>query len=352
MGSAGGVNGGGGTAGRGALWLLALGGALLIFWNLGAHDLWPPDEPRFAEVAREMSQRGDPTLLWLNDRLYTDKPPLFFWAINAFGALHGRIDEWAARMPSAVATFLALWLILRLGTRMYDRRTGLLGAFVFLTSVQIAIRARWASIDMTLNLFVLAAILLLWEGGESAGSEQTRRGRLAVLGAWGCMGLATLAKGPVGLVLPLLAVGSTLGLQRRWQSLRFIAPVSGMLLYLVVVMAWFGPFAARLGLSEALAVTTHQTVERYVDAWNAQHPVWYYLWRFPAGFFPWIMLLPWGIAQALGEGRKDAARRRSSIFLLVWMASIFLFFSFSTGKRGVYIIPLYPAAAILVGRLL
>jgi 4-amino-4-deoxy-L-arabinose transferase-like glycosyltransferase len=352
MGVPGSVNGGMPAAGRWPLLLLAVCGAVLIFWRLGAHDLWPPDEPRFAEVAREMEQRGDYSVLWLNDHLYTDKPPLFFWAINAFGALHGRIDEWAARMPSAVATFLALWLILRLGTRLYDRRTGLLGALVFLTSVQIAIRARWASIDMTLNLLVLGAIVLLWEGGAAGDAGNLRRARLAIRGAWVAMGLATLAKGPVGLLLPLLAVGSFLVLERRWRTLRRLAPLSGLLLYLAVVLSWFGLFAARLGPSTAFAVVTHQTVERYVDAWNARHPVWYYVWRFPAGFFPWILLLPWGIAQALHEGREDGERRRAAIFLLAWIASIFLFFSFSTGKRGVYIIPLYPAAAILVARLL
>src|SRR5438093_4432490 len=91
--------------------LLVAAGALLFFWRLGSHDLWPPDEPRFALVAKEMRERGDYSVLSLNNRLYTDKPPLFFWAINGAGRLVGGIDEWAARLPSAVATALSLLLI-------------------------------------------------------------------------------------------------------------------------------------------------------------------------------------------------------------------------------------------------
>src|SRR5262245_7326776 len=102
--------------------LLLAAGAALFLWRLGSHDLWPPDEPRFALVAKEMWQRGDYSVLSLNDHLYTDKPPLFFWAINGFGRILGGIDEWAARLPSAVSTLLAMLLIERLGTWLYDRK--------------------------------------------------------------------------------------------------------------------------------------------------------------------------------------------------------------------------------------
>src|SRR5882672_3982150 len=150
--------------GRAGLLILVVAGLLLFFWRLGSHDLWPPDEPRFGVVAKEMRARGDYVVLSLNNHLYTDKPPLFFWAINGFGRLLGGIDEWAARLPSAVATLAAMLLIARLGAWLYDRRTGIIAALVFATSLQIVARGRWASIDMTLNVFVLAAILLLWRG--------------------------------------------------------------------------------------------------------------------------------------------------------------------------------------------
>lgn len=325
--------------------LLVAAGLLLFFWRLGSHDLWPPDEPRFALVAKEMWMKGDYAVLSLNDRLYTDKPPLFFWAINGFGRLLGGIDEWAARLPSALSTVLAMLLIERLGARLYDPRTGLLGALVFATSLQILERGRWASIDMTLTLFVLSAIALF-----RLGRDRPDRQAACFITAWGLMGLATLAKGPVGLVLPVLAALPSALLERDWRAARRMFDLRGVALYLLITLSWFGIFAWRLGLDHALWVLMHQNVDRYVGAWNATHPVWYYLWRFPVGFFPWIVFLPWGIAQALS--REESDRRGAALFLLTWIAAIFLFFSFSTGKRGVYIIPLYPAAAILVGRLL
>ena len=326
------------------MWLVAAG-LLLFGWRLGAHDVWPSDEPRFALVAREMWERGDHVVLSLNDRLYTEKPPLFFWAVNGFAHLTGGVDELAARLPSVFSGVLALLLILKLGELLHDRPTGRLAAIIFATSLQILERARWASIDMTLNLFVLAAILLLWEGSrEGAG------GRWRVRLAWVMMGCATLAKGPVGLVLPLLAVVPAFIVLSEWQALRRVVLPSGVLLYVAVALAWFVPFALRIGPAHAVDLLTHQTVERYVDAWNAQHPVWYYLWRFPIGFFPWIIFLPWAVHAGLGRSRP-LGERRAAIFLVCWIAAILLFFSLSTGKRGVYIIPLYPAAAILVARL-
>ena len=107
---------------------LVLFGLVLFGWRLGGHDLWPPDEPRFGLVAREMLERGDPIVLSRNGRLYTDKPPLFFWAIDAFAILRGgTVDETAARLPSLLGAVLALLLVARLGERLYDRSTGILG---------------------------------------------------------------------------------------------------------------------------------------------------------------------------------------------------------------------------------
>lgn len=334
------------AAARRSLALLLAAGALLFFWRLGSNDLWPPDEARFALVAREMLERGDPVLLSHNNLPYTEKPPLFFWAISLCALPFGGVNEWAARLPSAAASLLTLVLIYLLGARLYDRRTGFLGAIVFATACQIAVRARWASIDMLLNLFVLGAILLLWDAAAGEG----RSGAWRLRAAWCLMGLATLAKGPVGMVVPLLAVATPLLLLRRFRAARRLFQPSGIALCLLVVGAWFVPFALRLGPLSALEVVLHQNVDRYVDAWNTRQPFWFYLWRFPAGFLPWSVFLPWGIAQVLAP--EERPRREAAVLLLAWIAAVLLFFSLSTGKRGVYVIPVYPAAALVVGRLL
>ncbi len=323
---------------------LVLVGAVLFLWRVGSHDLWPPDEPRFGLVAKEMWTSGDHVVLSLNQGLYTDKPPLFFWAINLFAALRGGVDEWAARLPSALCGIVSLLLVLQLGVWLFDRLTGLLGALIFATSLQVIERARWASIDMTLTCLVLAAIVCFWRGRiRPQSADRCNRS------AWLLMGLATLAKGPVGLLLPLLAVLPVMLLERDWRGVRRLLLPSGILLYLAVTLGWFVPWARRLGLETAIAVTWHQTAERYVDAWNGHHPFWYYLWQFPVNFVPWILFLPAALRQAFAS--EERPHRRAALFLTGWLAAIFLFFSFSTGKRGVYILPLYPAASLLVARL-
>jgi 4-amino-4-deoxy-L-arabinose transferase-like glycosyltransferase len=199
--------------------------ALLLFgWRLGGHDLWPPDEPRFGLVAKEMRASGDAIVLSRNARLYTDKPPLFFWAIDGASLLTGRVDETAARLPSLLGALGSLFLVLRLGTRLYDRRTGVVGAVVFATSVQILERARWASIDMTLCFFTLLAITLFFEAMEDG------RGS-GVPAAWAAMGLGTLAKGPVALVMPFLAVVPGFLLVRRGRDLKHLFRPLPILLY-------------------------------------------------------------------------------------------------------------------------
>lgn len=102
---------------------LVLCGALLFGWRLGGHDLWPSDEPRFGLVAAEMAASGDPVLLSRNGRLYVEKPPLFFWAINAVAPLVGGVNETAARLPSVGAAILAMLLILQIGGPGSSRRS-------------------------------------------------------------------------------------------------------------------------------------------------------------------------------------------------------------------------------------
>jgi len=319
-------------------------GLLLFFWRLGSHDLWPSDEPRFGLQAWEMRESGEYIVPSLNGQPNTEKPPLLFWAINGFALFRGEVDEWAARLPSAVSSLLTLFLIYQLGAWLYDRRAGLFAALIFATSLQILVRGRWASIDMLLTLLVLVAIVFLWAAATRGA------GVLWSSLAWACMGLAVLAKGPIGVLLPLMVVVPPLLLWRDWPALRRVFPIPGIILCAVVTLSWYVPLARAVGLDEVFRAGTQNNVTRFLNAFNFKHPWYYYLWRFPVGFLPWIFFLPWAARDAFRNG-EGSGRRRSAIFLSSWFATIFVFFSIASGKRGVYIIPLYPAAAILIGAL-
>jgi 4-amino-4-deoxy-L-arabinose transferase-like glycosyltransferase len=324
--------------------ILVVVGLMLFFWRLGGHDLWPSDEPRFALQAREMQTSGDYVVPTINAKEKTQKPPFLFWSMIAFSWITGDINEWSARLPSAVSAMLTLLLIYRLGVWLYDRRTGLLGALIFATSAQILVRARWAATDMLLNLFLLLAIVCLW------GAATQRLAPLWATLAWGSMGIGILIKGPVGIVIPFLVVLPPLLLLRDWAGMKRLFPVTGIFLFLVVTLSWYVPLANRVGIDTVIARTFKESYTRNTDAWNFVHPFWYYVWRFPVGFIPWIVFLPWAIRDAFRD-RENGDRWHAAVLLVSWFVTVFVFFSSASGKRGVYIIPLYAAVSLLIGAL-
>jgi 4-amino-4-deoxy-L-arabinose transferase-like glycosyltransferase len=157
-------------------------------------------------------------------------------------------------------------------------------------------------------------------------------------------GLGTLTKGPVGFVLPGLVVLCVLVARRDLREIGRLRLFSGALIMAVLVGPWMVLFSRQAGGGETWALLVTENIHRYLNAWNNVHPWHYYLWRFPLDFLPWTLLLP----AAVWRSRKAVERAERS-FLWIWFAVVFLFYSASTGKRGVYILPLHPPAAILVG---
>ena len=161
------------------------------------------------------------------------------------------------------------------------------------------------------------------------------------------MGCATLTGGLTGLLVPLLAVIPSLVLERDLKSLRRIVLPSGWILYGLVVLAWFVPYMLTVGLEGAMALIDRQSIGLSLPGQDATEPIGYYLLRFPIGFLPWSLFLPWAMVHVLGERE----RRRQAILLCTWVAALFLIFSLTPDKQGAHIIPLYPAVALIVARL-
>jgi len=330
----------GGTAPRRDLLILALLGALLFLPGLGRRDLWNPDEARYAEVAREMRLLGHWSVPRLNGEVYTQKPPLFFWAIAGFGALKGGVDETAARLPSALSAIGALLLVYRIGERFFGRRAGWLAAAAFATCFKILWQGRFGQIDMTLTALVTLGVWF-WVRGFTE-----ERPRLYLL-FFASAGLATLAKGPVGLLPPLLAVLAFLAITKNRAEFKRLPLGLGLLVWAAVVLAWLVPAGLSGGEDYLRQIVFKQNVTRYVDPWHHFAPWYYYLTVIPAEFFPWSFLLPSAIVA--GWKRLQGRPRQGFLFCLCWMAVTVVFFSVSPAKRSVYILTMYPAMALLVG---
>jgi 4-amino-4-deoxy-L-arabinose transferase-like glycosyltransferase len=325
---------------------------VLYFLNLGLWDLWNPDEPRYAQVAREMVNGGDWILMHFNGKIYGDKPPLFFWMIALSSYLWGGFTSFSARFPSAFFGTLTVLLTFLIGKGLYSSRMGFLSGFVLATSLEFTYLSTRANIDTTLTFFTTASLLCFFQWYLWSKEEKSRNKKIKDLSIYGLyigMALATLAKGPVGFILPLFVSLIYLIVQRDWKGIRGMRILTGMLLFVAIVLAWYLPAVFSGGKAYLQETLFKHTVDAYVKGWTHVRPIYYYLYNFPVDFLPWVFFLPAAIVY--GYSREMMEKRREFFFLLIWFAVIFLFFSLSKGKRAIYLLPLYPAASLMVGKL-
>jgi len=333
---------------------IAAAAALLLLPGLGAVDLWAPDEPRYAQVAEELRSmrhgaRGL-VVLHLNGEVYAHKPPLYFWLAALSGWPAGRVTEVAARLPSALSGIAAAVLVARFGARLLGARSGWLGAALLLTCWEFSWRARRAQLDVLLALFEGLAFAAFWRAAGAPRPDGARPPAAALALLHASLGLAVLAKGPVGFAVPVLGMAAFLAWERRLSELPRLAPPWALLLSLGPGLAWLAAATAVAGggfLEEA--VGTH-VLRRFFAGSAHPRPVTYYLYQLPLSFLPWTLLAPLALAAArrvVFAPGGDPQRARAWRLLLAWLGSAFAFFSLSAGKRGLYLLPALPAAALL-----
>ena len=330
--------------------LVLAAGALLLLAGLGNRDFWPPDEPRYGAIAEELRSfvhgwRGL-VLLHVNGEVYTQKPPLYFWLAALAGAPGAYVTEAAARLPSALAGLATLLLGACLGRAMFGARAGVLGAAVLLTVPSWVQLARSARLDALLTACVTLAFAAAWRIERRSGNE--RLDRLALHAA---IGLGVLTKGPVALLLPLLGVATLLGWERRLGELRRFVSAPSLLLSCGPGLAWVASAVALAPPDFASVSLWDNLALRFFSGTSHARPIWFYLESLPRGFLPWTLLWPlaWLRYRALARDGDGAHAYR---FLLAAIGAALVFFSLSAGKRGVYLLPVYPLIALACGETL
>ncbi len=317
--------------------------AVLFLWFLGAHDLWAPDEPFFAEGAREMLADGHWLVSHVNGEVNSHKPPLFFWLIAWGSMLFGAVSELTARLPSVLAALGTLWITLRLGRQWYGPRTAVLAAVILATAHMFWDKARWVQIDALLCFLIWAALLAF---AKFRANEAGGRGAGMVF--WSAMALAVLAKGPVGLLLPLAIALITLAWDRNLGRWRQFAPLLGPLCFVAIAGGWV--VAVNLWGPQDYSVfgaLREHFVERGMHGMHHARPFWYYLHQLPVSLLPWTGLLPGALYLAWRHQRQQPAVRLA----LVATVFILVFFSISTEKRDLYVLPAFPAIALMMAGL-
>jgi len=323
--------------------ILVLIYALLWFGTLNYRHLIPSDEGRYAEIAREMLVTGDWVTPRYNGYKYFEKPPLQIWAtataFNFFG-----IGEWQARLWTALTGFLTILFIGFTGARIYSARAGWLAAITLASSPMWVIGGHINSLDMGLSAFLVAALCSLLLAQTSQNSSDTRKWMWA---CWTFMALATLSKGLIGVAIPgmvFIVYSITAWDWKIWGRLHII---SGTILFLVITAPWFVLVAQRN--PEFLEFFfIHEHLQRFTQkAHSRPGPIYYFIPLLILGFLPWIAQVPRALVQAWRERNREFS---SGWLLTCWFAIIMGFFSVSQSKLPGYIIPVFPALALLVGQ--
>jgi 4-amino-4-deoxy-L-arabinose transferase-like glycosyltransferase len=320
-------------------------------FGLGYLPLLGPDEPRYAQVAREMLTRGDLITPTLGGHTWFEKPALLYWMIIAAAKVFG-MNEWSARLGPALCgllTIAAVWVV----GRELERARGVSGlagesALVTASCLGLIVFSRAASFDVVVTMTTswALAFFLLHELSNSA-----RRKRWLLAGFYAFVGLSLLAKGLVGIVISFAVVGAYFLLRRRWPERSvFVSLIWGIPLALVVAATWYGPVIAKHGWTFVDEFFIQHHFARYLsNKYKHPQPIW---------FFPAIILmltLPWTgfLIDALARVRSwiwrgDDVASIVRVFSLAWLLLPIVFFSFSGSKLPGYVLPALPGAALLV----
>ena len=336
-----------------ALIALLLGFCFIFYFlNLGRFELRGSDETRSTQIAREIVEGGDWISMHYRGADYWDKPPLFFWTIAFSSYLWQGFSSFSARFPSAFFGTLTVLLAFLIGKGFYDSRTGFLSGLILATSLAFARFSTRTYIDSPLTFFTTASFFcfLQWYRRTEEGSERLKgKGRLFLFGFYVSMALATLTKGPVGFLVPLMVTLVYLLIRKDWKGIKRMDLLRGMVLFLVIVFSWYLPMLFKGGLPYLQETLSRQSIEYYATGWDHPKPFYFYFVNFPADFLPWMLFLPGAILY--GYSNQSFGKRKEFLFLLTWFVLPFLFFSFSGAKRIQYLLPLFPATSLMVGKL-
>jgi 4-amino-4-deoxy-L-arabinose transferase-like glycosyltransferase len=319
-------------------WLVIAGAALMLLARSAAGPLMDPDEARFARTSVEMMRSGDQVVPRFAGQPRLAKPPLIHWIQSAVFRWVGA-TEWAARLHSALSTLGAILLVGWICRRRFGREGGLWGSAVLVTMPLVLAAGRVGTIDALLSVHVLAIVTL-----DLVDPEGGVRHRGACTGA--LLGLAFLAKGPVGVLLPLIGLlaGRTACGLDVLPTLR--SSVHAVAAWCAVVLPWGVSLIRRVGWDAIQATVRGEALEAYLGGTTHVRPRWYYLEVAAVGFLPWIAPLVLGLGRALRMRRQPAAR--TAAYAGAALLGGFLFLSLGANKLPTYILPLAPLAAIVV----
>ena len=322
--------------------ILLLGVVVPIFLQLGGRGLNEPDEGRYAEMGREMLVTGDWLVPRLNGAPHYAKPPWIYWCVASSLKIFG-VNEWAARLPSALAAVATALMVFALGKKMRGPLTGLISALALVGMLLFFGMSRLITADMMLLACITAALFCFWSWWSSE-----KRSWRWLLGMYLALGIGFLDKGPVCLVVCLITIIGFLLLQKKIHELSKLQLLPGLLLTALIALPWF-LVLCQLNPDLYDFYLRGEIKDRLLEGRGRVNP-WYYHflwlpgdcwpWTFPAGLAVWAHFQWWRKGDRLGT---------ISGFLLAWLIFPMIFFSFSRSKLPPYILPALPVVGLMLG---
>ena len=318
-----------------------------FFAHLGAIGFVGPDEPRYAEVAREMAQTGDWVTPHLFGQPWFEKPILFYWAAAAGFRTHFS-DEVAARLPSALAALLAVLALAWLARKIYGTAAGAALLFILPTTVAGLAFARASGPDMLFSASLAIAMAFATDELRHTGAlccraslseANSRSAWLSLIFFGAALGFATLAKGPAAMILAGGSIALWATVTGSWRSTFRLAHPVAILSFCVVALPWYVVCASRNPDFVRTFLLLHN-IQRYTTpVFQHRQPFWFFVPVILAGLLPWIALLA-GVARGTASHWIENTWRDSpALFFFCWVLFPFVFFSFSQSKLPGYVLP-------------
>jgi 4-amino-4-deoxy-L-arabinose transferase-like glycosyltransferase len=324
------------------------------FVRLGASSLWDSNEAFYAETPREMIESHDYINPTFNYRDRLNKPPLSYWFVAPFYKLLG-VSEASERLPIVLGAMIMIATAYGLGRVVFSSDAGLLAAIALAAAPRFLMYSRRIMIDVYLAMFMSLALLMF-----VLAERRPERRRLYLVLMYASIGLGVITKGPVAAALPAAALLVYLAVYRRLNKLREMMLPTGFVIVAAIVLPWYIAIYFQHGWSHIETFIFQDNLSRYTQSvWGPRRGFFFYVPALIGDFFPWSLFmipLAWfGVSRLWSMTRRNSqstSHANSPAMLAIWIALIVVFFSLSRSKEDLYILPIYPAAAALVGGLL
>ncbi|MCX8110360.1 MAG: glycosyltransferase family 39 protein [Syntrophorhabdaceae bacterium] len=315
------------------LLIIVLMSWMFFFSGLGAYSLKEPDEGRYAEIPREMVETGDYLVPHLNYVRYFEKPPLFYWTVAASYKISG-INEWSFRIPNALSAFICVILTYIFSRRWFNSKIAFFSSMILASSFGFFSMARIVTLDMFFTLWLSCSLFLFYEYYKD-------KKPFFIYLFYICLALATLTKGIVVIILMLITIFIFLITEKRLDFIKEMKPLKGIIVYLVVALPWF----ITISMKEKEFFYFFFIDQHFLRFFTSKHKrTGSILYFFPVlfgGLFPWSFFLPRAVV--------NLWKRKEIRLFLIWSIVVFAFFSISSSKLPPYILPIFPAMALVLG---